>query len=159
MNSTVGANEAYEQYAEFPEVGSEPGANSGATGDAADKRGYQNTIFPNDSVTHCSGFINEIRSHVSGEKTHYFVRVGIIQGSSQGEEGRWEGDITNCDLLVGSTLRKWVESMIGVQNPMKGVRLRFVIRNLRFIPGIHEGKPVLNNRGILETISVGHIDQ
>lgn len=76
-----------------------------------DRKGFKNPLFPNDSVTTCSGFINEIRSHQKGDDVLYFVRVGLIQGSRKNDHDDWQGDITNCDLLVGSTLRKWAESM------------------------------------------------
>ena len=145
-------------YEDFPEVGGhsqmgEPQQKKD------DRKGFQNPLFPNDSVTTCSGFINEIRSHVKDSDTLFFVRAGLIQGSRRNERGEWEGDITNCDLLVGSTLKKWAEAMKQLKDPFAGIRVGFVIRNLKFIPAIYEGKPVLNSRGVLEAITIGHLDQ
>jgi len=141
---------------DFPEVNG--GSLAGDT-PKSDRKTFQNTVYPNDSVTTCSGFINEIRAHDKGDDVLYFVRAGLIQGSRQKESGDWEGDITNCDLLVGSTLKKWAESMLQYDAPFVGIRVRFVVRNLKFTPGLYEGKPVLNSRGILETITLGQLDQ
>lgn len=123
------------------------------------RRGFNNPVFPNDSLTTCSGFINEVRSHIKNDDTLYFVRVGLIQGSRKNERDEWEGDFTNCDLLVGPTLKKWAEQMMQFKELFTGIRVNFVIRNLKFTPGIYEGKPVLNSRGILEVIEIGHIDR
>ena len=141
---------------DFPEVGENPLAEQPKRDD---RKGFKNPLFPNDSVTTCSGFINEIRSHQKGDDVLYFVRVGLIQGSRKNDHDDWQGDITNCDLLVGSTLRKWAESMKKFKDPFAGIRVGFVIRNLKFTPGLYEGKPVLDSRGVLETISIGHLDQ
>lgn len=73
-------------------------------------------------------------------------------------KGEWVGDIVNCDLLIGSTLRKWAEFSEQIKEPFRGVRMKFQIRNLKFMASIHEGKPVLNSRGILETVTFGHIN-
>lgn len=155
---------AQQQYHEFPPVGDspvDPQAQSSPTqsgGREQDKKGFVNAVYANDSITDCSGFINDIRSHSKDGETYYFVRAGLIQGSKRNERGDWEGDITNCDLLVGSTLKKWAESMLKITDPMTGIRLRFAVKNLKFTPDIYEGKPVLRSRGVLETITVGHID-
>ncbi|OZC34600.1 hypothetical protein B9Q17_10055 [Marinobacter vinifirmus] len=145
-------------YDDFPEVGSQPQAGEQQQ-KKDDRKGFQNPVFPNDSVTTCSGFINEIRSHAKDSDTLFFVRAGLIQGARRNDRGEWEGDITNCDLLVGSTLRKWAESMKQFKDPFSGIRVTFVIRNLKFTPGIYEGKPVLSSRGVLEAITIGHLDQ
>lgn len=90
---------------------------------------------------------------------YYFVRVGLIQGSRKNEQDEWEGDITNCDLLVGATLRKWAEAMMSFKDHLAGVRMSFTIRNLKFSAGLYEGKAVLNSRGVLESITIGHLDR
>lgn len=143
-------------YDDFPEVGSHPEI-SEQQHKKDDRKGFQNPLFPNDSVTTCSGFINEIRSHVKDGDTLFFIRVGLIQGARKNERGEWVGDITNCDLLVGSTLRKWAESMKQFTDSFIGIKVTFVIRNLKFTPGIYEGRAVLNSRGVLETISIGYL--
>jgi len=150
-----------EDYGIFPKVGVLPDLNDYQSQNSDHKsnhKGFQNTVFPNDSVTTCSGFINEIRSHQKGDEMLYFVRAGLIQGSRKNDRGDWEGDITNCDLLVGSTLKKWAGVMMQFKDPFAGIRVTFVIRNLKFMPGLHEGKPVLNSRGVLEVINIGHLD-
>lgn len=151
-------NNANQSYDDFPEVGGDSRSPGSGQAQKSDKKGFQNTLYPNDSVTTCSGFINEIRSHEKNGDTLYFVRAGLIQGSRKNEKDEWEGDITNCDLLIGSTLKKWAESMKQLNNPFGGIRVSFVIRNLKFVPAIFEGKPVLNSRGILEAVSIGHLD-
>lgn len=149
--------------ADFPDVAEEYFSGGGAGVAVPDseqkdkRRGYKNEIFANDSLTICSGFVSAVKPHVKGEDTLYFARVGLIQGSKQ-EEGAWVGDITNCDLLVGSTLKKWAEEVAGVEDLFKGVRMTFRIRNLKFTAGIYEGKPVLNSRGILEMVTFGHLN-
>ena len=148
-------NNSYSAQNDFPEVGSQPEADSAKKDD---RKGFQNALFPNDSVTTCSGFINEIRSHVKDGDTLFFLRVGLIQGSRKNGNDNWEGDITNCDLLVGSTLKKWAEKMESSKDAFIGLRVSFVIRNLKFAAGIHDGKPILNSRGILEVITIGHLD-
>lgn len=151
-------NPPVESYGDFPEVGDQPQM-ADSQSQKNDRKGFQNPVFPNDSVTTCSGFINEIRSHQKGDDTLYFVRAGLVQGSRRNDRGDWEGDITNCDLLVGSTLKKWAEAMKQFKDPFAGIRVTFVVRNLKFTPGLYEGKPVLSSRGVLEAITIGHLDQ
>ena len=137
--------------ADFPDVNGKPV-------ETKTKRGYQNEIYANDSITYCDGFINEVKSHHKGDETLYFARVGILAGSKRDEaKGEWVGDIVNCDLLIGSTLKKWAEYVEPIKEPFRGVRMKFQIRNLKFMAGIYEGKPVLNSRGILETVTFGHL--
>jgi len=145
-------------YADFPEVQGEGKAADQPSQDKGSRKGYQNEIFSNDSLTTCDGFMNEVKSHTKGEETMYFARVGLLMGSKKNDQGEWVGDIVNCDLLVGSTLRKWAEYTAPIDKPFRGVRMKFKIRNLKFSPGIHEGKPVLNSRGVLETVTFGHLD-
>ena len=52
----------------------------------------------------------------------------------------------------------WAETMMKFEDPFNGIRVTFVIRNLKFTAGLHEGKPVQNSKGILESISIGHLD-
>lgn len=148
-----------QQPDQFPEIeGGSTGPDSGPK-QASSRKGFQNPVFPNDAITTCSGFINEIRSHQKGEDTFYFVRAGLIVGSRQNEAQEWEGDFLNCDLLVGSTMKKWAESMIGVGSMLSGIRVNLTIRNLKFTPGLYEGKPILNSKGVLEVMQIGHIDR
>ena len=144
--------------ADFPEVGNQPDS-SEVNQANKDRKGYQNPLYPNDSVTTAPGFINEIRSYPKGNETLYFIRAGLIQGSRKNEQGDWVGDITNCDLLVGSTLKKWAESMVPFKDALTGIKVTFTVRNLKFIPEIYEGKAVQNSRGVLESITIGHLDQ
>ena len=146
-----------ENYDDFPEVG-EPSQSDENQSKKTDRKGFQNPLYPNDSVTTCSGFLNEIRSHEKDGDTLYFVRVGLIQGSRRNGSGDWEGDITNCDLLVGSTLKKWARAMKPLKEPYAGIRMTFTIRNLKFSLGEYDDKPVINSRGVLETITFGHLD-
>lgn len=142
---------------DFPEVGGE--INSQEDREEGKKQNsFINQLFPNDSVTKCDGFINEIRSHNTDEDTLYFLRVGLIQGSERSEDGSWRGQITNCDLLAGKTVKKWISSIMDVKSSMNGVRVQFHIRNLKFSPGIHEGKPVMNSKGVLEKVVIGQLD-
>lgn len=123
------------------------------------RKGYQNEVYANDSITHCGGFISDIRMYQQpgSSEPMYFVRVGLIQGSKkQGDE--WVGDITNCDLLAGVTLKKWAAAFADTKNPFAGLRCRFVVKNLKFVPELYEGKPVLKSRGTLEQVTFGHID-
>jgi hypothetical protein len=126
---------------------------------AAKKKSFQNEVFANDSIMTCSGFISDIQSYqkTPSSEPMYFVRVGLIQGSKL-VNGEWVGDITNCDLLAGVTLTKWAAKMAQLKNPLVGIRCRFVVKNLKFVPELYEGKPVLKSRGILEQVSFGHID-
>lgn len=124
------------------------------------RKGFQNQLFLNDSVTMCSGFINELRFHQKDpdDEGLYFVRVGLIQGSKLNDKQDWVGDITNCDLLIGSTLKAWAKAMHPCKKNLEGIRFQFTVRNLKFIPELYEGKAVLKSRGVLEVISVGHVD-
>lgn len=145
---------------EFLPVDESPQENKGNSADQKNNRkGYQNTLFPNDSITEASGFINEVRCHEKDGEKLFFVRVGLIQGSRKNDEGNWEGDIANVDLLIGSTLKKWAETMIEFNATLSGLKIRFVIRNLKFSAGMYENKPVLNSRGILEEFTIGHLDR
>lgn len=137
----------------FPDVGGDP-----QDAQKKDRKGFQNALYPSDSLTQCSGFINEIKEVTKGDKTMYFARVGLIVGSEKNENDEYQGNIVNADLYVGSTLQKWAETLSKVTEPLKGIRLRVEIRNLAYTAGIHNDKPVLNSRGILETVKFGHID-
>lgn len=134
-------------------------ASKGNAGNASRKKGYQNELYANDSVTTCSGFISDIKAYqpAGSAEPMFFVRVGLIQGSKQ-QGTEWVGDITNCDLIAGSTLKKWAASFSQAKNPFAGIRCRFVVRNLKFVPELYEGKPVLKSRGVLEQVTFGHID-
>ena len=145
-------------YADFPELQGQEKTTSQPAQEKGSRKGYQNEIYSNDSLTTCDGFMNEVKSHVKGDETLYFARVGLLMGSKKNEQDEWVGDIVNCDLLVGSTLRKWAEYTAPIEKPFRGVRMKFKIRNLKFTAGIHEGKPVLNSRGVLETVTFGHLD-
>lgn len=117
---------------------------------------FINQLYPNDSLTVCNGFINEVRAHTKGDRTMYFVSVGLFQGSIQ-EGDDYKGDITNCDVLAGSTLEKWLAGLAGIENPLKGIRMRMEFRNLKFLPKLHDGKAYVDSRGILETVQFGHL--
>jgi len=123
-----------------------------------DKKGFQNTLFPSDCLTSCSGFINEVKSRSKDGNTLYFARLGLIMGSKKNDNDEYVGNIVNADLLVGSTLQKWAEACSKNPEGLNGIRMRFEIRNLVFEPGIYNDKPVLDSRGILETVKFGHID-
>lgn len=144
-------------YDDFPEVRSLN--NEVRELDKAEVKAFTNVLHPNDSLTTCGGFINEIRPKDISGKRFYFVRVGIVQGSRQGTDNNWIGDITNCDLLVGMTLKKWVESVINLKDPLPGIKVSMAIRNLKFIPEIYDSKPVLKTRGILEKITIGYLNE
>lgn len=64
---------------EFLPVDESPQENKGNSADQKNNRkGYQNTLFPNDSITEASGFINEVRCHEKDGEKLFFVRVGLI---------------------------------------------------------------------------------
>lgn len=119
-------------------------------------RNFINHLYPNDSLTVCDGFINEVRPHAKGDRTMYFVNVGLFQGSVQ-DGDNYKGDIVNCAVLAGATLGKWLSGLAGVEDPLKGVRLRMEFRNLKFLPKLHEGKAYVDSRGILETVQIGRL--
>ena len=153
------SNNGYEP--DFPGVGDVPFNDDETVGaEKKNRKGFQNTLFLNDSVTMCSGFINELRFHQKSpaDEGMYFVRVGLIQGSKQNDKQDWVGDITNCDLLIGSTLKSWAKAMYPCKKNLEGIRFQFTIRNLKFMPDLYEGKPVLKSRGVLEVLTVGHVD-
>jgi hypothetical protein len=123
---------------------------------------FRNFIRNTDALTEASGYINEIRPYQKDEETTlWFVRIGMIVGTVPDEskgEGARKPEFQNCDLLVGSTLRYWAETMKAANVDISRLRCRFKIRNLRFIADTHEGQPVLNSRGILETIEIGYLE-
>ena len=45
-----------------------------------------------------------------------------------------------------------------LKEPYAGVRMTLTIRNLKFCLGEYDGNPVINSRGVLETITFGHLD-
>ena len=132
------------------------GHNGEPTTTAGRPRG-QNRLRPNDSLTRCQGFINAIQRHEANDKTYYSIRVGLLQGSKKNEQDEWIGDITNCYLLLGPTLRKWAETLPELEDPFHGVRCILTIRNLKFYLGTHHDEPVVRSRGVLETITFGHL--
>ena len=149
------SNSGYEP--DFPGIDDAPFGDQNETGAEKKRKDFQNTLFPNDSVTMCSGFINELRFHQKSptDEGMYFARVGLIQGSKQNDKQDWVGDITNCDLLIGSTLKSWAKGMYPCKKNLEGIRFQFTIRNLKFMPDLYEGKPVLKSRGVLEVLTVG----
>lgn len=130
------------------------------------KKPFTNALRQTDSVLKATGYINEIRSYTppGSESTMYFVRVGMISGRrpiGDGEGGgqNFENVFQNAEFLVGKTLRYWAEAISGLSdNPFGKVKCKMTIRNAVFIPGIHEGKPVLDSRGILEVVEFGNIE-
>ncbi len=145
---------------EFPVLDEEQGTQGSDVGNGQHDgpKPYLNRVFPNDAITRCDGFINDLKSHTKDDETFFFVRVGLIQGSTLSNDQKWRGDITNCDLLVGSTLKKWAEKMGSVGDALEGIRVNFTIKNLKYIPELYEGNPVLRSRGILEKVSFGRLD-
>lgn len=121
------------------------------------KGSFRNYLFSSDSLTECSAFISEIKAHQKGDETMYFARLGLIQGSEEqgGERRRKVGN--NIDVLVGKTLRGWAAANIG--DHLKSLTAKVKIRNLVFEPVLVENKAHLNNRGILETVEFGYLDQ
>jgi len=118
---------------------------------------YTQRVNPNDVVTVGSGFINDIKRHErSGDAPPlFFVRCGLICGSVKGGDGAWTGRIQNVDLLCGTFLAPFVESLAGQAHLLKGVRFSFAIRNLFFSPTVIDGVGHLDSKGVLERISVG----
>ena len=55
------SNSGYEP--DFPGIDDAPFGDQNETGAEKKRKDFQNTLFPNDSVTMCSGFINELRFH------------------------------------------------------------------------------------------------
>lgn len=53
---------------------------------------------------------------------------------------------------------KWAEAMSKFTDPLVGVKMNFEVRNLVFTPGIYNDKPVMETRGLLETVKFGHLD-
>lgn len=143
--------EGYEHH-DFPEMDEPANPSTGTKKD----RPFVNQLFPNDSITECNGFINEVRSHEKEGRVMYFVSVGLFQGSQQEGDG-YKGILTNCDLLAGPTLEKWLATIANTKDPLKGIRFKFEIRNLMFKPKLYEGKAVLDSRGILETVQIGRL--
>ena len=136
---------------DFPDLDENTNQTGGKKG-----KPFINQLYPNDSLTVCDGFINEVRRHTKDDRTMYFVSVGLFQGSVQDGDD-YKGDITNCDVLAGPTLEKWLATMAGVEDPLKGIRLRMEFRNLKFLPKLHEGKAYVDSRGILETVQIGRL--
>ena len=114
---------------------------------------FKNVVRENDSLTTCPGFINQVRQ-VDGV---YYVKAGLIAGSSPSGDG-FRANIHNVELRVGPTLKKWAQTYGGLDRSCAGVRLSFVIRNLQYLARIKDGKPVLDTRGTIETITFGHLD-
>lgn len=114
---------------------------------------YKNVIRENDSMTICPGFINQVRK----VDENYFIKAGLIIGSVMSSDG-WRGDITNVELRLGHTLKKWAEAFGQIGNKASGVRVTFKIRNLKFSAKLKDDKPMLESRGIIETITFGHLD-
>lgn len=115
-------------------------------------------INPNDSITRCSGFINEVKvNNKDPNKPLYFIRCGLITGSVKDEEDKWQGKMQNVDLLCGRSLVLFAGVIARNSDVFKGVKFSFCIRNLFFEPVIVEDKPYLNTRGILEAVSVGKV--
>lgn len=115
-------------------------------------------VNPNDAVTHCSGFINDVRVNMKDpENPLYFIRCGLITGSEKDENNEWQGKIQNVDLLCGHSVISFAGVIARNSDIFKGIRFSFSIRNLFFDPVIVEGKPFLNTRGILEAVSVGKL--
>jgi len=138
----------------------------GGDSDQSQVARFRNFLRSTDALTEGSGYINEIRPYDKDPDSRlWFVRVGLVVGTALDDVSQErKPEFQNCDLLIGSTLRRWAEVMHAKgcfsegSDSLARVRCRFKIRNLRFQPGIHEGKPVLNSRGVLETIEFGWIE-
>ena len=147
---------------EFPEMGSV----EGAVVEQPYRPPLRNAVASKDCLTTATGFIVSIRQHEreSDMQCMYFVSAGLFVGSVKDEAAPtgWRGRIQNCDLIVGPALWKWAEAMYyfaqkGEQ--LKRIRCNLVIRNLRYQADLHDGKPVLRSRGVLEQVVYGGFDE
>jgi len=129
----------------------------------SDKVNFTNQIFQNDSLTRCSGFINAIKKYQKNNETIYFVRVGLLQGSKKEKDGSWSGDITNCELIAGKTIKHLFKNFElheeMVIEMIQGVRCHFEIRNLKYSAIQKDGKAFLNAKGIIESVKFGYIKE
>lgn len=137
---------------DFPEVVVNYEADTNTT--YKNKGEYKNTLGNNDSVTQCDGFINQVRE-VSGS---FYVKAGLIFGSSVGSGQDNRANITNVELRVGPTLKLWARCYDHSNKENARIRLSFTIRNLRFGIKNKENRSFLESRGTVETIKYGHID-
>jgi len=125
-----------------------------------ERKAFRNFLRNTDTMMAGSGFINKVRMHERvGADPLYFVRVGLISGTTADENEERRPVYMNADLLVGSTLRHWAEQMVSAQADLSRLRCRMQIRNFIAVPDLHEGKPVLDTRGVLETIQFGFIEE
>lgn len=127
------------------------------------KAPFVNQLYSTDSLTTASGFIHEIKTHEKDNNVNYFVRVSIITGTEKNPAPTSPDDeytrvFQSVDLLAGRSLGFTLQELLRAGANLSKIRVNVQIRNLRFQPGIHEGKPVLNSRGILETITFGILD-
>lgn len=151
-------NNALDQ--ELPDVGGQRGTGAPA------RKPFTNALRQTDSVLRATGYINEVRSYTApgSDSVLYFARVGLVSGrrrvdGSPDDDAQFENIFQNAEFLIGKTLRYWAESVAGMQfNPFEKVRCSMTIRNPTFTPGIHDGKAVLDSRGILEVVEFGTVD-
>jgi hypothetical protein len=142
----------------FPQqVGAENLDSQQPVNQAEQKKRFQNNLFDTDSLTKARGYINEVKKVGDGDAANYFVRVGLFTGSESDGQGGFKPVIVNYDLLIGSTLRKFAESVKGT-DIFKGVPLGLEIRNLHSVPEIYDNKPTKRDRGILEVIHIGFLN-
>lgn len=142
---------------DFPKDVGNAQESSQQVGEPEQRKRFQNNLFDTDSLTKARGFINEIKKVGDGDSANYFVRAGLFTGSEPDGQNGYKPVIVNYDLLIGSTLRKFAESLKGTDT-LKGVPVGLEIRNLHSIPEIYEGKPSKRDRGILEVIHVGFLN-
>lgn len=129
------------------------------TEQAEKKPSFINRIRRGETLTTGWGYINEIREHRKGDKTLFFVSIGLQSGWQDTGGEQPEPVYQNIELLVGSTLVKSLSLLKGVYTKETGKPYGFVqIRNLVFSATAGDDKIFLNTRGVLETITFGHLE-
>lgn len=107
----------------------------------------------NDSFLECHGFLNMIRVHTRNDGSKiYFARVGLLHGTQKDDEGNWNDIIENADLLMGDGLRRLSEKFVDTNVSLKGLKVKFTIKNMRHNLDMYKDKPCIKTQGIIEAM-------
>ena len=121
------------------------------------KKPFENKLNPNDDITLAKGFIHDINVFSKDGKDVFFVNVGLKKGSAF-VDGAWVTNFENASLVLGVTLRKLGETLSCRPDFFKGIIMDMEIKNYRSSPSIYNDKPVVDRKGVLESLKIGFIE-
>ncbi|MCH2089497.1 MAG: hypothetical protein MK175_20130 [Pseudoalteromonas sp.] len=132
--------------------------------DSFDESEEKKVKFSDEGIREYQGFLNRLkRVDKDGGESLWFARIGYFNGFEKKESGEKYAKriIDNVEVLVSAKLKSFIESIYtgdedkNLPDDMNKVIFNFRIKNLKYEAIIHNDKPYLQTKGVLEGIGVG----